>query len=49
MLEQKDADENGFVGYIDKDHKANLVSICKTCHAIKLRIRIKIQKHLREE
>ena len=32
MLEQKDADENGFVGYIDKDHKANLVSICKTCH-----------------
>lgn len=32
MLEQKDADKNGFVGNINKNHKANLVSICKICH-----------------
>ena len=29
---QRDADKNGFIGTFHKNHKANLVSICETCH-----------------
>lgn len=29
---QKDADEEGYVGYIHKNHLGNLVSLCEKCH-----------------
>jgi DNA mismatch repair protein MutS len=29
---QKDADDDGFIGSMHKNHKANLVSICEECH-----------------
>lgn len=32
LQEQKDADKNGFISYFHKNHKANIVSICKKCH-----------------
>ena len=32
LLEQQDADENGFIGTVHKNHLANLVSICEKCH-----------------
>jgi DNA mismatch repair protein MutS len=32
LQQQKDADDNGFIGGFHKNHKANLVSICETCH-----------------
>lgn len=32
MLPQCDADKNGFIGHIDKNHKANLMSMCTKCH-----------------
>ena len=32
MIPQKMADKNGFVGTNHKNHKANLMSICKKCH-----------------
>ena len=30
--QQKDADENGFIGGFHKNHKANLKSVCEKCH-----------------
>ncbi len=30
--QQKDADENGFIGSFHKNHPANLMSICEKCH-----------------
>jgi DNA mismatch repair protein MutS len=30
--EQHTADTDGFIGHFHKNHKANLVSICKNCH-----------------
>ena len=32
LQQQKDADDNGFIGSVHKNHKANLISICETCH-----------------
>lgn len=32
LQQQKDADDNGFIGSFHKNHKANLISICETCH-----------------
>lgn len=32
IKQQKDADENGYVGDIHKDAKANLVVLCEKCH-----------------
>jgi DNA mismatch repair protein MutS len=32
MQQQCDADKNGFIGHIDKNHTANLMSICSKCH-----------------
>jgi DNA mismatch repair protein MutS len=32
LQHQKDANENGFIGSFHKNHTANLVSICQTCH-----------------
>lgn len=29
---QKDADVNGFIGTFHKNHKANLASVCESCH-----------------
>ena len=29
---QKDADKNGFIGHFHKNHKANLIAVCKSCH-----------------
>jgi len=29
---QKNADSNGFIGSFHKNHKANLASVCKSCH-----------------
>ena len=32
LQQQKDADDEGFIGNIHKNHKANLISICTECH-----------------
>ena len=32
LQQQKDADEAGYIGNFHKNHKANLVSICESCH-----------------
>ena len=32
LQQQKDADDDGFIGNFHKNHKANLVSICEECH-----------------
>ena len=32
MQQQKDADSNGYIGHFDKNHHANLMSICSKCH-----------------
>ena len=32
IKQQKDADENGYIGDIHKDSKANLVVLCESCH-----------------
>ena len=32
MMEQKKADKNKFINHFHKNHKANLMSICKRCH-----------------
>ena len=33
LRHQKDADEDGMIeGFIPKNSKANLVSVCRTCH-----------------
>lgn len=32
LQEQRDADKNGFIGNIHKNHIANLVSVCQKCH-----------------
>ena len=32
MQQQKDADKNGFISHFDKNHIANLMSICSKCH-----------------
>jgi DNA mismatch repair protein MutS len=32
MIPQNKADENGFIGSVHKNHKANLMNICKDCH-----------------
>jgi 5-methylcytosine-specific restriction endonuclease McrA len=29
---QKDADEDGFIGAVHKNHKANLMALCEECH-----------------
>jgi DNA mismatch repair protein MutS len=29
---QKNADKNGFIGTFHKNHKANLASVCESCH-----------------
>lgn len=34
LAEQQTADSNGFIDSFHKNHKANLVSICETCHNI---------------
>lgn len=33
LLEQKNADVNGFIGGVHKNHPANLMSLCAKCHA----------------
>lgn len=35
VLEQHDADKNGFIGHIHKNHPSNLMSLCEHCHAQK--------------
>ena len=32
LQQQCDSDSNGFIGHINKNHKANLMSICSKCH-----------------
>lgn len=32
LQQQKEADDDGFIGNFHKNHKANLVSICEECH-----------------
>ena len=32
LMQQKDANADGFIGGIHKNHKANLISICEKCH-----------------
>ena len=32
LSQQKDANEDGFIGTFHKNHKANLLSVCQTCH-----------------
>ena len=32
ILEQRHADENGFVGHVRVNHVANLVGLCESCH-----------------
>lgn len=32
LLQQKDADKNGFIGGIHKNHPANLLTVCEKCH-----------------
>lgn len=32
MLEQHKADDNEFIGHFHKNHKANLMALCKSCH-----------------
>lgn len=32
MLEQYKADDNNFIGHFHKNHKANLMALCKNCH-----------------
>jgi DNA mismatch repair protein MutS len=32
LQQQKEADNDGFIGNFHKNHKANLVSICEECH-----------------
>ena len=32
LLQQKDADKNGFIGGIHKNHTANLLTVCEKCH-----------------
>lgn len=32
ILEQANADKNGFVGHVKINHKANLVGLCESCH-----------------
>lgn len=32
LLQQKDADENGFIGGVHKNHPANLLTVCQKCH-----------------
>lgn len=32
IVEQEEADENGFVGHFHKNHPRNLVGLCKKCH-----------------
>jgi DNA mismatch repair protein MutS len=33
IQEQQFADENGYIGHFHKNHPANLMSLCETCHA----------------
>ncbi len=32
ILHQKDADENGYIGSVHKNHLANLLALCQKCH-----------------
>ena len=32
MQQQKEADDNGFIGTFHKNHKANLLTVCEDCH-----------------
>ena len=32
MLEQHKADDNDYIGHFHKNHKANLMALCKSCH-----------------
>ncbi len=32
ILQQKDANDKGYVGAVHKNHKANLMGLCETCH-----------------
>jgi DNA mismatch repair protein MutS len=32
LQQQKDADEDGFIGTFHKNHKANLLTVCESCH-----------------
>ena len=32
LQQQKEANDKGFINHFHKDHKANLISICKECH-----------------
>lgn len=32
LMHQKHSDKNGFINHIHKNHKANLMSLCKECH-----------------
>jgi DNA mismatch repair protein MutS len=32
IKQQKDADENGYIGHIHKDTTSNLIVLCETCH-----------------
>lgn len=34
LNEQKNANKNGFIGTFHKNHPANLITICKKCHAL---------------
>ena len=32
LQQQKDADNEGFIGHFHKNHKANLMTVCENCH-----------------
>ena len=32
LMQQKDADNNGFIGGVHKNHPANLLTVCENCH-----------------
>jgi DNA mismatch repair protein MutS len=32
MQQQRDADANGFIGSFHKNHRANLLTVCESCH-----------------
>lgn len=44
IRQQKDADDNGYIGDIHKDAKANLIVLCEACHLEQHNGRKKIEK-----
>jgi len=44
LKEQQDADEEGFIGSLHKNHKSNLIAICDKCHLKIHKQNIKLEK-----